>query len=213
MFRIVTIEREFGCGGACIAEHLAQRLHWKLYDQQLTEEIARLAKVDPAQVMRCDERVDSRLYRLSKVFWRGSYERSLPLSDSQPFDADCMVQMVQQVVEQAAQSGECVLVGRGAPFFLRQRDDTFHVFLYASRPEKVGRLLAAGKSQEEAEELIDTVDAERVEFIKHYFNANWPTRSLYHMMLNTAVGDDTVVQTILDTMQRVSEAKTAKVSR
>ncbi len=76
MFRLVTIEREYGCGGGTIAARLAGRLGWKLWDQLITEEIARLAKVDAATVKRCDERMDSRLHRLAKSFWRGSYERA-----------------------------------------------------------------------------------------------------------------------------------------
>ncbi|HEY4907521.1 MAG TPA: hypothetical protein VIH74_08720, partial [Candidatus Acidoferrum sp.] len=40
-------------------------------------------------------------------------------------------------------------------------------------------------------------------YIKHYFNADWPTRSLYHLMVNTAVGNAPVIQTILDTMHLV----------
>ena len=43
MFRIVTIEREFGSGGGGIACELARRLGWKLWDQQLTCEIAQRA--------------------------------------------------------------------------------------------------------------------------------------------------------------------------
>jgi hypothetical protein len=47
------------------------------------------------------------------------------------------------------------------------------------------------------------VDRERIAYVKHYFNADWPTRSLYHIMLNTAVGNEPVVHTILDTMRLV----------
>ncbi len=76
MFRIITLEREFGSGGGGIAAELARRLGWKLWDQQLTSEIAQRAQVAEEAVALCDERVDSRLYRLAKAFWRGSYERS-----------------------------------------------------------------------------------------------------------------------------------------
>ena len=38
--------------------------------------------------------------------------------------------------------------------------------------------------------MVDSVDRERIAYIKHYFNADWPTRSLYHLMLNTAVGNE-----------------------
>ena len=43
MIKTITIEREYGSGGGEIAELLAKRLGWKLWDQLLTEEIARLA--------------------------------------------------------------------------------------------------------------------------------------------------------------------------
>ena len=76
MFRLITIEREYGSGGAAIAAQLAERLGWKLWDQLLTQEIAHRAQVDPSAVKRCDEHMDSRFHRLAKTFWRGSYERS-----------------------------------------------------------------------------------------------------------------------------------------
>lgn len=203
MFRIVTIEREFGCGAASIASQLADRLGWKVWDQLLTEEIARLAQVAPAAVKRCDERMDSRLHRLAKVFWRGSYERSSPLG-SQVFDTDRMMTMMQDIMNRIGREGKAVIVGRGAPYFLREHPDAFHIFLYAPRAEKIRRMIADGHTEEEAEEMVDTVDRERIAYVKHYFNADWPTRSLYHLMLNTAVGNEPVIKTILDTMNLVA---------
>ncbi len=209
MYRIITVEREYGSGAAAIASELANRLGWKLWDNALTDEIAKLAKVDPSAVMRCDERVDSAFYRLGKVFWRGSYERSMSLAGGQTFDTDCMVDMVRQVVEKAAEAGDCVIVGRGGPYFLRERPDAFHVFLYAPRAEKLRRLRQLGKSEEEAEELVNSVDRDRILFVKHYFNADWPTRSLYHMMINTAIGDENVISAILNTMHLLAGRPTA----
>jgi cytidylate kinase len=94
-------------------------------------------------------------------------------------------------------------VGRGAPYFLRENPCAFHVFLYAPRSEKIRRIVADGRSEQDAVELVDSVDRERSAYVKHYFNADWPTRSLYHVMLNTAVGNEAVVQTILDTRRLV----------
>ncbi|HWX93914.1 MAG TPA: cytidylate kinase-like family protein [Terriglobales bacterium] len=202
MFRLVTIEREFGCGGASIAAQLASHLGWKLWDDLLTQEIARLANVDRSTVKRCEERMDSRLHRLAKAFWRGSYERSSALG-SQIFDTDCIMTFMGEITARIAVEGNAVVVGRGTPFFLRESPEAFHVFLYAPRGEKIRRLREDGNTEEEAGNLVDTVDRERAAYIKHYFNADWPTRSLYHLMVNTAVGNDAVVQTILDTMHLV----------
>jgi CMP/dCMP kinase len=200
VYRIITVEREFGSGAGEIAKRLAQRLGWKLWDHQLTEEIAKVAGVDPSAVARCDERMDSTFHRLAKVFWRGSYERNMPLAGADVFDTDRFVAVGQEVMERAVRAGDCVIVGRGAPYFLRQRADAFHVFLYAPRAEKLRRLCEMGKSEREAEELVDTIDQNRITFIKHYFNADWPTRCLYHMMINTAIGDENVIATVLNAM-------------
>ena len=203
--RIITIEREYGCGAPAIAEHLAAQLGWKLWDQQLTAEIARLAHVDPSHAQRCDERLDPFIYRLAKTFWRGSYERTLPLHEAGAFDTDHMMSIMQQVMENAAQTGNCVVVGRGAPYFFRDRKDAFHVFLFAPEEEKIRRLVKHGNTRAEAEELVDTVDRERAAFIKHYFGKEWPNRYLYHMMINTIMGDDNVIATILETMRTYEE--------
>jgi cytidylate kinase len=203
MFRIVTIEREFGSGAAQIAVQLASRMGWKVWDKLLTDEIARIAKVDPSAVKRCDERMDSRLHRLAKVFWRGSYERTSPLG-SQVFDTDRMMTMMQEIMDRISQEGNAVIVGRGAPYFLREHPDAFHVFLYAPRAEKIRRTIDGGYTEQEAEEMVANVDRERIAYVKHYFNADWPTRSLYHLMLNTAVGNGPVIKTILETMNLVA---------
>jgi cytidylate kinase len=203
MFRLITVEREYGCGAPAIAAHLADQLGWKLWDHLLTEEIARLANVDCAAVMRCDERMDSRLHRLARSFWRGSYERNSAAVNSPVFDTDCMMSMMQDTMNKIGREGNAVVVGRGAPYLLRENPDAFHVFLYAPRSEKLRRVIAEGYTEEDAVDRVDSVDRERSAYVKHYFNADWPTRSLYHLMLNTAVGDEPVIQTILDTMRLV----------
>jgi cytidylate kinase len=67
----------------------------------------------------------------------------------------------------------------------------------------VRRLLARGKSEKEAHQLVDTVDQERVAFIQKYFHVDWPDRAVYHSMINTAMGDAAVVHTILDLIKTV----------
>jgi cytidylate kinase len=150
--------------------------------------------------------VDGTFQRLVKVFWRGSHERSIPLPGAEPFDTDRFVAVGQQVMEKAAEAGNCVIVGRGAPYFLRQRADAFHVFLYASHAVKLNRLLKVGKRQKEAEELLDTIDRDRITFVKRYFDADWPTRCLYHLMINTAIGNENVISTILSTLHTLESA-------
>ena len=201
MLKIVTVEREYGCGGGEIAQRLGERLGWKLWDQRLTEEIARLAHCSQAVVEQREERTDPLYYRLFKSFLRGSYEGSLNAPKLNLVDSENIMKISQRVVLHAAAKGECVIVGRGSQLFLSNRPDTFRVFLYAPREDKVRRLLSRGKSEKDALELVDTVDRERAGYIEKYFHVVWPDRAVYHVMINTAVGDDAVVQTIVNCMK------------
>src|SRR5579863_3781320 len=98
MKRILVIEREYGAGGSVIAEKAAQRLGWKLLDQVLTDRIAQRAQIHPDDCKHREERVDPWLYRLAKVFWRGSHERSAGLADGDIVDADQLICLSQKVI-------------------------------------------------------------------------------------------------------------------
>jgi cytidylate kinase len=205
MIKIIAIEREFGCATTVIAETLAQRLGWKVLDQSLTEEVARIAQVARAVVEQREECMDPLLYRLTKVFRFGSHERSLPVSAQEVFDADRMIELVQQVVEEAAVTGNCVIVGRGSAYFLRQRTDTLRVFLFAPREFKLHFLQTQTKSEAKARELLDSVDHNRRAFVKHYFRVEWPYRPAYHAMLNSALGDDFILATIQNLLDALNK--------
>ena len=200
MIRVITIEREFGSGAADIARKLAERLRWQLWDQKLTEEIARRLECDCRAVEELAERKDPLYYRLFRAFLRGSFEGTLNAPRLGMVDADCIRQVADQVVTMAAKTGNSVVVGRGSAYFLRDRADAFHVFVYAPFEAKVWRLRAEGRSEKEAIELAETVDRDRAAYIKQYFDIEWPARHFFHLMVNSALGDEVVVETIVDSV-------------
>jgi cytidylate kinase len=209
MIKIITIEREYGSGGGEIAQLLSKQLGWKLWDQLLTEEIARLAECPKAVVQLREERRDPLYYRLFKSFLRGSYEGSLNAHKLKVVDSESILKLAERVVLHVAKTGNSVIVGRGSQHFLSDRQDTLRLFLYAPREDKRRRLLARGKSPEEAEDLVDTVDRERADFIQKYFHVEWPDRTMYHTMINTVIGDENVVEMILQLMKTFDARLTA----
>jgi cytidylate kinase len=197
MIKVLTVEREYGCGGGDIARKIADRLAWKLWDQRLTAEIARLSNCHHSEVETREERVDPMFYRLLKSILRGSFEGSLNLPRLNLLDADSIFHHTEQLIQKAASAGNCVIVGRGSQHFLRDRTDTMRIFLYAPRSEKIRRLKASGVNESDVEQLVDTVDTDRAAFVEKYFHIEWPNRPLYHAMLNTVVGDDVVIDEVL----------------
>jgi cytidylate kinase len=197
MIRVITIEREYGSGGAVIAKKVAESLGWKLWDQLLTSQIARLLDCDSRTVEKREEMRDPVFYRLFRAFMRGSYEGSLNAPRLKIVDADCIREVAERVVKAAADEGNCVIVGRGSAYYLQPRTDAFHVFIYAPFESKVRRLQADGNSEDEAAQLAESVDRDRADFIKQYFGVEWPDRHRFHLMINSTLGDEWAVETIL----------------
>lgn len=198
MIRVITIEREYGCGGAEIAKLVAERKGWKLWDQLLTDEIARVMDCESSAVEEREERRDPLYYRLFKSFLRGSFEGSLNAPRLKMVDAECVREIVERLVGQIADGGNAVIVGRGSAYYLRQRRDAFHAFVYAPFEDKVQRLRGDGKSEQDASDLAESVDRERAAFIKQHFGIEWPTRAFYDVMVNTTLGIETNAEIILD---------------
>jgi len=213
MIRVITLEREYGSGGVDIAAKVAQRLGWKLWDQLLTNEIARLMECDCRVVEQHEEKRDPLFYRLVRAFMRGSYEGSLNAPRLKMADTDCIREVAEKVVKKAAEAGECVIVGRGSAYYLQDRPDAFHVFVYAPPEEKVRRLVAQGKNESEAIQLAETVDHDRAAFIKQYFGVDWPDRHRFHLMINSTIGEEHSVDTILNAVAMFDQSKSASAPR
>ena len=203
MIRAITIEREFGCGASEIASLAASRLGWSLWDERLTQEIARLTESTPQAVERREWRTDPAVYRVFKDFLRGAFEGGLPPTNRlHLLDARRIAAVSEKAVQSAFSSGPSVIVGRGSQYFLRDRKDVFHVFLYASRDHKIRRLISNGAPESKAIEQIDTTDEARAAFVKQYLGLKWPERYLYHAMFNTEMGESFTAAMLLECMKQ-----------
>jgi cytidylate kinase len=205
MIKVLTIDREYGSGAIEIAQQVADRLGWKLWDELLTSEVARRLECESFHVQRHEERRDPLYYRIFKAFLRGSYEGSQITPQMKMADAENIRRVSEQVVRKAASEGNAVIVGRGSAYYLRDEPGCLHVFIYAPFEEKVRRLQQGGKTEEEATQLVQTVDRDRADFIRQNFGVQFPARHFFHLMVNSTIGEPAAVQTVLDALAAVQK--------
>jgi cytidylate kinase len=209
MIDLVTIDREYRSGGSEIARALGERLGWRVWDEQLTLEIARRMECGCSAVEILQEQRDPLYYRLLKAFFRGSAEGVQNVGRLKMVDADCIREIAAEVVTAAATAGHSVIVGRGSAYALHDRPHVFHVFVYAPLDEKLRRMEHAGVTRRRAITLLESVDRDRAAFIKQYFGRDWPDRHLFHLMINSAIGNAAVVDTILEGIRQAGQATEA----
>ena len=199
MFRVITVAREYGSGGGHIAQLLSDRLNWKLLDRCLVEKIAQVARVEPKVAERYDERPDPWVNHLVRALWQaGSARGAMAGPIPELFDADTMASLSRRMIEEAADIGNCVIVGRASQCILQQRSDAFHVFIYAPRAERLRRVRRRHASLTEAEAALDERDQERAALIRRYFNQDWSNMHLYDLMISSKLGEEVVLSTILN---------------
>jgi cytidylate kinase len=197
MFNVVTISREYGSGGGLIAETLGRRLGWNLVDKSLLAEVARRAQIDAGTAERFDERVDPWFHSLVKSLWRGGYEGVATSVDTNIIDSEAMARIAGEIIHEAASLGQCVIVGRGSQCILRNNKDAFHVSVFGLHSEKLQRLRERLGPDADVERVMDEMDHRRAAYINRFYGEDWKDRRLYHMVISSVLGLETVTDTIL----------------
>jgi cytidylate kinase len=200
-YRVLTVNREYGSGGGSIAQAIAKQLGWKLLDRDIIDAIAYTAHVEPRLVQRYDEHVVSWLRRLNQQAMRGAaLAAGIELGDNAVFDADAMVKISQKIIEEAWSEGNCVIVGRGSQCVLQCKPDVFHAFVYAPTKQRIARLKKRLETEENVEQRMHTVDAERAKYLQQFYGRNWCHMHLYDLMLCSHDNELEAAHTILYAM-------------
>jgi len=196
--KVITIEREYGSRGGEFAHELADRLGWKLMDSDLVGAAAKAAGVSPELAAKFDEHLDPWYYRYGKVFWHDSAYPMTGLSEDQVFDSERMLALIKKEIERAATEGHCVLVGRGAACALACIPGCFHVFVYATAKAKREWFVNAfPKQAQQADQMLASFDKRRAAVIRKIYSQEWCARGLYHMLLNSAMGFEAMIEATL----------------
>jgi cytidylate kinase len=175
------------------------------------DKIAETARIEPQVAEKFDERLDPWFERLADVLWQAPGLRGYMSGQvAGRFDSDVAAQLSHRIIEEAAEIGDCVIVGRGSQCILQRRADAFHVFVYAPRAERLARLLHRDPhlSRAEAEKKMISEDAARAAYIRDHFGEDWQNRHLYHLVISSSLGEKEVVSIILSALH-VTQARPA----
>jgi CMP/dCMP kinase len=199
-YRLLTISREYGSGGGEIAHLIARDLGWESIEKELISEISRRGQVTTSEAAAFDERVDPWIHRMTRSIWGLGIDGISAVAPVDMFDAERAAELTKQVIEEAYRTGECVIVGRGAQFILKGRKDVYHAFIYAGWEDRVRRIKQRIGPGKDAEALIRSMDAERMEYIRMHFKQNRLDPHLYDIMMNSKDQPEKAAEIILSAM-------------
>lgn len=192
--KIITISRQFGSGGHSIGLALAEKLDLPFYDKDLIMEVAKKAGFDERFVRAMDAaEVPARGLA---AFFVGRDIKGKSFQDY-IYDAEC------SVINDLAEKGPFIVVGRGADFILKDREDTLKVFVYASTEYRAKRIVERyGKTEIPVKKLVKEKDKRRAARYKYHTKREWADVHNYDLALNTGLlGQEESVEIILRTLE------------
>jgi cytidylate kinase len=194
---VITISRQFGAAGAPIGRALAERFGAEFLDRAIVAQAALRAGIPEQELESYDERLPNVWQRVASAL-AAAPEPALP---GGPFSASLapmsvhgrLVEITRGVIEEAADRGNAVILGRGGAFILAHHPNAFHVQLHASLDARVRYLLArvedipeeARPEEAALRDLCETIDAARAEYISEVFDADWRDVTHYNLALDT----------------------------
>ncbi|MDR3689842.1 MAG: cytidylate kinase-like family protein [Fimbriimonas sp.] len=166
---ILCVCRQIGAGETTIASAVANELGWQCIDRQILDRQVEETGVTLPEITHFDEHAPSMIE-----------------SWTQSRDVERYFSALKSICESYAKSGEVVLVGRGAGFFLRDRD-ALHVRLIADLPFRLKRVMEIRwVTERRAREIIRESDRDRAAFHRRFFDVDWNDPIQYDMVLPTS---------------------------
>lgn len=189
--RVITIARQVGVAGEEVAQTVARKTGFRYIDYQIIQQAASEAGVSPETVSEA-EHTPSLLTRILEALARNpsmpvaAWADPIPLTTTPLYTSADYRRVVEEVVRDLAEQGECVIVGHAAQVILRGRLDTVRVLITGS-PDFRARRIMAGMNVDEPTALktVERTDAERNDWYKRFYETGWLSPWTYDLCINT----------------------------
>jgi len=165
---VITISREYGSQGECVAQKVAETLGYQLANKHTFEKILR-----QYGMVQLDE-----LYKTATSFWARVDMANLEL-----------VSMLNKITLGFAKLNNMVILGRGGYAVLHDYADVLHVRVQAPFDVRVRRIMEREGLQDVAvaEKVVAKNDKARAMFVQGFYDADFYTTRSFHLVLDSSV--------------------------
>ena len=188
--RVITINRMLGSNGRLIGRTLAEELGFAFYDKELIDIAAQKENIPFDLLAKVDEKRGSQWrFPIDHELQRDSDFHFVPMND-------VLFDLQRKIILEAADKGDCVIVGRCANHILH--DKCLSVFIHAPYEYRVQTIMErTGREEKSAQKLVKKVDKERRTYYEYFTDRKWADLSQYHLAFDSSKFDqDTIVKMI-----------------
>lgn len=197
---VITIGREYGSGGRYIGEMVAKKLNIPFYDKQLIDKTNEKVGCNYSKLNQYDEVSKNRFIKNLNLINTSNSEIA--------FEEDTYQTLVSKIIEELADTGSCVILGRNSNNILKGRKNVINIFIYSNNLEfKIRRKMELENiDYNEASNRLKQVDKQRK---KYYESLNpkqtWGDKNNYDYLIDSSIlGVDATANLIVDIYNKLS---------
>ena len=182
---VIVISRQFGAGGKTLGEMVSEKLNYSFVDNDIIQMVAKQAKVSTNFVESIENEAGGKLLKFMSGLIRKSFVERI-LSDEHGYiDEEIYVDLLYKIINQIADEGNAVILGRGGQYILRDRSDVFHVLLIAEKTDRI-RFMEEhyNLNPTQAKQSVNREDKRRINLYKKFGKEDYDSPDLYHLVLN-----------------------------
>ena len=189
---VITLSREVGSGGRTIGRKLAERLGVRFSDKELVDALQAKLNLTAERIEEMKGKkkrwLDDFIQLVAPVPMSGmivdgesDYITEYNLSK----DVNDVFEAEKEILNGIADQGSCVIAGRSGFFVLKNRPNKVDILITASRENRIARIMRKQNlSREQAEDVINSVDKARDNYVKRYTGQSRYDARNYHIVLN-----------------------------
>ena len=178
----------------------------KLYDEELIERTSKEQNMDINIVNENDEKHKQSFWYMLAMSSMSMYDSVNSLTDLPADDKTFIAES--KVIEEIAEEGNGIIIGRCSNVILKDRKDVVNVFIYSSDEKfKIERKVEfAGLDEKKAAKLMHKKDKERAIYYNYYTNKKWGARESYDLLVDSSkLGIEGTVELIKDYVRKLQK--------
>ena len=188
MSKAITISRDYGCGALELSKELAKDLGYEYIDKTIVVDLAKKMKTSEGEVRALEEGRSYGLFKFIEKFMTRATVKTVLSTDLGYVDDEGYRTGLRELMNDLADLGNVVILGRGGQCVLENRTDVIHLRFVAPVEFRKEFLSAkSGISKEEAESLIKQKDQDRNMYMEKMFSKYTNDPTLYHLTINLAL--------------------------
>ncbi|WP_278847867.1 AAA family ATPase [Megamonas hypermegale] len=193
---VITVSRQYGCGGRELATILAKKLNVNLYDKQIIHLAAAKLGIDDLSEEDLKE-LENTVQPMTLTYVPfHSFGNHAGESSRGMFIAEA------GVIRKLAEDGPCVILGRSADYVLEDEPNHFSIFVCANDAyrEQRGKDVYDGKTLKE----LNQENEKRARYYNYYTGKKWGDPANYDLVVNTSSGSlDEIADAIIEYINTV----------